>query len=86
MFVLVWGTAQAKRGRVGLRLLEAAFVSRPARETSSGEGSDYVDASLAVCSMYCTWGLVVAFSSHRLVSGVVEDLGDSSQRLLDHGQ
>jgi hypothetical protein len=86
MFVVVWGAAQAKRGRVGLRLFEAAFVSRPARETFSGESSDYVDASSAVCSVYCIWGLVAAFSSHRLRSGVVEDLGDSSQCLLDHGQ
>jgi len=51
MFVLVWGTAQAKRGRMGHRL-EITFVSRSAREASSGEGFGFVDASLAVRSMY----------------------------------
>lgn len=63
MFVFVLRTAQAKRGMVELRLLEVAFVSPRARQTSSGEDFWFVDASLAVRSMYGSRGLEFAFLS-----------------------
>lgn len=65
MFVLVLKAALVKRGRIELRLLEVAFASPSAErsQTLAGEDLSFVDASLAVRSLYGSRVLELAFRS-----------------------